>query len=217
MDDLFKRCLADGLDYQKQTVRGTLPAGLLEEIRSQVIPPIPWDVQLAYWFEQNSPQPEKKRTCARASRRQSSSPDIPRPRWYYPLQDAKTFGVILDTSGSMDRGLLAKALGAIISYSKMREVQEVRLVYCDAYPYDKGYVSPESLMDTVEVKGRGGTVLQPGIDLLLKSPDFPKIAPILIITDGYTDNFSCPREHAILLPANHNLPFIPKGKLFYIK
>ena len=33
----------------------------------------------------------------------------------------------------------------------------------------------------------GGTVLQPGVDLLEAAEDFPKDGPILIITDGYVE------------------------------
>ena len=46
-------------------------------------------------------------------------------------------------------------------------------------------LAPEDIAGRVEVRGRGGTILQPGGDLLLKAKDFPKDAHILIITDGY--------------------------------
>lgn len=42
----------------------------------------------------------------------------------------RTFGVLLDTSGSMDRALLAAALGTIASYSAARDVTRVRVVFC---------------------------------------------------------------------------------------
>lgn len=42
--------------------RGTLPAGLIEEIRSLAQPPIPWDVRLAYWFDERFPPPERRRS-----------------------------------------------------------------------------------------------------------------------------------------------------------
>jgi len=41
----------------------------------------------------------------------------------------------------MDRKLLAQALGAIASYSLSREVPAVRVIFCDALPYDQGYLS----------------------------------------------------------------------------
>ncbi len=93
--------------------RGLLPAGLVEEIEALAQPPIPWDVELAQWFDHHFPPRERPRSYARPSRRQMATPEIPRPR-YVAVDDGsiRTFAVLLDTSGSMDRKLLAKALGA---------------------------------------------------------------------------------------------------------
>ena len=74
------------------------------------------------------------------------------------------------------------------------------------------------LFRSVKVKGRGGTILQPGIDLLEESEDFPKEAPVLIITDGYCDKVVLHgREHAFLVPHGASLPFVPKGKVFRMR
>jgi predicted metal-dependent peptidase len=97
------------------------------------------------------------------------------------------------------------------------EVPMVRVVFCDAAPYDEGYIPPESIADCVNVKGRGGTVLQPAIDLLDKSKDFPKDCPILVITDGRCDRLVIRRPHAFLLPRSGRLPFIPLGPVFRIR
>lgn len=92
----------------------------------------------------------------------------------------------------------------------------VRVVFCDADAYDAGYLSPEDVAGRVEVKGRGGTRLQPGIDLLESAKDFPKDGPILIITDGECEeNLAIHRKHAYLLPQGKSLPFRAKGKVFY--
>jgi predicted metal-dependent peptidase len=146
-----------------------------------------------------------------------ATPEIPRPR-YVPFDDGsiRTFAVLLDTSGSMDRKLLAKALGAFASYSVAREVDRVRLVFCDAAVYDQGYVPPEDIAGRVRVKGRGGTVLQPGLDLLDKSRDFPQKGPVLIITDGFCDVLRVRRDHAFLVPAGNGLPFVPGGPVFWV-
>jgi predicted metal-dependent peptidase len=124
--------------------------------------------------------------------------------------------VVLDTSGSMGRNLLAKALGSIASYAVSRDVPVVRVVFCDAAAYDQGYMPPEAVADRVQVRGRGGTVLQPGIDLLEKAEDFPKEGPVLVITDGYCDVLEIKRDHAFLVPEGHGLPFVPRGKVFRI-
>ncbi len=217
LDDFYRRALAQGLTYHDEQCRGLLLAGLLEEIRALDRPPIPWDVELARWFDDHFAPVERIRTYARLSRRQSATPDIPRPRTVAAPEDAtRTFAVVLDTSGSTDRALLAKCLGTIASYALARDVRAVRLVFCDAAAYDQGYVAPEEIAERVTVRGRGGTVLQPGIDLVQKAPDFPPGGPILIITDGECDRVVVRNEHAYLLPRGSNLPFVPKGKVFYV-
>jgi len=220
LDDFYRRCLAQGLEYhQGQEGRGFLPAGLVEEIRAMSQPPVPWDVELARWFDDYFSPLETRRSYARPSRRQSATPDIPRPR-YVPVEgaeDGRTFGVILDTSGSMDRDLLARALGAISSYSLSRDVALVRVVFCDAATYDQGYMPPEALAERVRVKGRGGTILQPAIELLERADDFPKDGPLLLITDGFCDRLTIRREHAFLLPEGRHLPFVPKGRVFWLR
>jgi predicted metal-dependent peptidase len=216
LDDAVRRALYQGLEYHEQQSRGYLPADLVEEIRAMNQPPIPWDVELAEWFQGHFSPLEKRRSYARLSRRQSSTPDIPRPSWYTPSEALakRTFGVIIDTSGSMERLLLAKALGAIASYSQANDVAAARVIFCDARVYDEGYMSPEDIAGQVKVRGRGGTVLQPAIDHLQKVDDFPKDGPILIITDGYCDRLAIYREHAFLIPKSAKLPFPPRGQVF---
>lgn len=219
LDDFYRRSLSQGLEYHQEQGRGLLPAGLIEEIRALSQPPIPWDVELAQWFDDHFPPLEKIRTYARASRRQSSTPDIPRPLWVPPpaSEMARTYGVLLDTSGSMDRTLLAKALGTIASYSIARDAPAVRVVFCDAATYDQGYMPPEEIAQKVKVRGRGGTILQPGVDLLEQAQDFPKDGPLLIITDGLCDRLHIRRDHAFLVPTGRSLPFVAKGPVFRLK
>ena len=49
---------------------------------------------------------------------------------------SRTFGVVLDTSGSMSRDLLAKALGSIASYAIAREVVAMRDTWADIEALD---------------------------------------------------------------------------------
>jgi len=217
LDEFYRSALARGYELHSEQDRGLLPAGLVEEIRALATPPIPWDVALAQWFDERFPPLVKHRTYARLSRRQSSTPDIPRAHWIVEELDRRTFGVVLDTSGSMDRYVLGKALGAIASYGAARDVTSVRLVFCDAHAYDEGYVPIEEIATRVRVKGRGGTVLQPGIDLLQSARDFPEDGPILVITDGACDVFTIRRDHAVLMPAEGRLPFTPRGPIFRIR
>lgn len=218
LDEHYRNSLREGLDFQKMRGRGYLPAGLVEEIRALSMPPIPWEVELARWFDIQFPQMERHRSYARPSRRQAETPDIPRPRYIIRETDmeSRTFGVVVDTSGSMSVREIGQALGAIASYAVSKDVPFVRLVFCDAEATDAGYLSPEDIAGRVKVTGRGGTMLQPGVDALINAKDFPKTGPILIITDGVIESdLKVKREHAFLLPKGCRLPFKTKGKVFH--
>ncbi|WP_369250282.1 hypothetical protein [Streptomyces sp. R41] len=219
LDEFYRRGLGQGLDLHQQQERGYLPGGLVEEIRALSHPPLPWDAQLARWFDEFVPRPEPVRTYARPARRQAATPDIPRAGRYFPPEEIArcTFGVVLDTSGSMDRVLLGKALGAIASYAEARDVPAARVVFCDAAPHDAGYLPVTEIAGRVRVHGRGGTVLQPGIDLLNRADDFPPGAPVLVITDGYCDVLRVRREHAYLIPQDGRLPFTARGPVFRVR
>jgi predicted metal-dependent peptidase len=219
LDALLRRALLNGLDLHTSQGRGLLPAALVEEIRALAHPPIGWDAALARWFDEHFPARIRARSYARPSRRSAATPDIPRPGFRHTddRQERRTFGVVLDTSLSMDHGTLGRALGAIASYAAAHDVPAARVVFCDAHPYDAGYLQPEEIAGRVRVKGRGGTVLQPAVDLLERAGDFPADGPILVITDGWCDHLRIRREHAYLLPAAYTLPFVPKGPVFRIE
>ena len=216
-EEFCRRALLQGLDYHQSSGRGVLPGGLVEAIRTLNQPPIPWQARLAEWIQERCPLPERHRSYARPSRRQSSTPETPRPRFIEPEDErgTRTFGVIVDTSGSMQREELGKALGAVVAYSQAQNVRQVRLVYCDAQPYDEGFVTIDSLASRVQVRGRGGTVLQPAVNLLQNRQDFPKDSPILIITDGLCESdLQVSRDHAFLVSPGMRLPFPTRKPVF---
>lgn len=220
LDDFCRSALQQGLEYHIGTGRGLIPAGLVEEIRALSMPPIPWDVALAKWFDVYFAPLEKHRSYARPSRRQSCTPDIPRPSYVTAdiSVDSRTFGVVIDTSGSMDATAIGKALGAIASYSVAHDVPFARVVFCDANACDAGYLSPEDIAGRVKVQGRGGTVLQPGVNALERAADFPQNGPILIITNGQIEeHLDISHEHAYLLPKGCHLPFKARGEVFYFE
>lgn len=218
LDEFCRSALSQGLEYHKSKKRGFIPAGLVEEIRALSMPPIPWDVKLAKWFDGIFSPVERHHTYARPSRRQGTTPDIPRPRYVKGdlYEEGRTFGVVIDTSGSMSAKTIGMAIGSIASYAASKEVPMARIVFCDARAYDAGYLAPEDIAGRVEVRGRGGTKLQPGIDLLESAKDFPKDGPILVITDGEIEcNLAIHRKHAFLIPKGGHLPFKAKGEVFY--
>lgn len=132
--DLQAKIEEEGLEYHFAHRRGFIPAGLVEEIRALCMPVIPWDVELARWLDCFILPIEKHRSYARPSRRQGSTPDIPRPRYTNQNvnEDSRTFGVIIDTFGSMSAKMIGMALGSIASYAAAKEVPMVRVVFCDA-------------------------------------------------------------------------------------
>ncbi|MDX6262544.1 MAG: hypothetical protein QOH84_4232 [Kribbellaceae bacterium] len=97
-----------------------------------------------------------------------------------------------------------------------RDVPAARVIFCDAAAYDAGYVLVDDIAGRVKVRGRGGTVLQPGVDLLERGR-LPGGGPILIITDGQYDVVRVRREHAWLVPAGATPPFIPRGPVFRVQ
>ncbi|MCR6482110.1 hypothetical protein M8542_04755 [Amycolatopsis sp. OK19-0408] len=218
LDEFYRRALTQGLEYHHAKARGLLPLGLEQEIRALDHPPLPWDAQLARWFDEHVRVELPVRSYVRASRRQPATPDIPRPGRVRPerLDRRVTFGVVLDTSGSMSAELLGKALGAIASYALARDVPAARVVFCDAVAYDAGYLAVEDIAGRVKVRGRGGTILQPGVDLLQRADDFPADGPILIITDAQCDHVRPRREHAYLVPRGARLPFVARGPVFRV-
>ena len=91
----------------------------------------------------------------------------------------------------------------------------MRLVFCDAHSYDEGFVTIESLAARVSVRGRGGTVLQPAVDLLQTRRDFPRDAPILMITHGLCEHtLQVARDHAFLLTSSGRVPFVTRKPVF---
>ncbi len=107
------------------------PASLVEEIRALTMPVIPWDVELARWFDAKFPPLEKYRTYARPSRHQVAAPDIPRPSYSLLEQNLenRTFCVVVVISGSMSTKQLGIALGSIASYAEAKEVSFVLLIF----------------------------------------------------------------------------------------
>ena len=219
-EDACAKALLRGFFIHQNIGRGNLPASLEEEIRVLNQPAIPWQVDLARWIAERFPLEESRRTYARPSRRQSSTPDIPRPRYVRPEEEknTRTFGVIMDTSGSMDKQLLGKCVGAIVSYATAQEVKSVRLVFCDAQTYDEGYVDIDKLINKIKVKGRGGTVLQQAVNYLENINDFPKEAPILILSDGFFEpDLKVTRDHAFLVPNKTIVRKQVNGEVFEFK
>jgi predicted metal-dependent peptidase len=88
--------------------------------------------------------------------------------------------VLLDTSGSMG-GMFEKVLEYVFQ-------NDIEINMCQVDTEVHGMVSIKTMkeMQEMNITGLGGTMLQPGIDLIADSPDYNKYNTV-ILTDGWCD------------------------------
>ena len=207
---LLLDALLRGYQIHTESGKGALPYTLIDELRALEHPPLAWDVQLAQWFDKHIPPVERVRTYGRASRRQSATPNIARPKYVWPdtehMQRA-TFGLIVDSSGALAPEILAEAIGAIGVYALSRNIQQVRIVTSGAGLCDLGMVAADIISHEIASSPRSTPKLQPAIELLDSARDFPTEAPVLILAGMPCDRIGTRREHAFLVRKGNRLPF----------
>ena len=113
--------------------------------------------------------------------------------------------------------LISQAFGAIVSFCIAQDVGYLRVVDCDAAVFDRGIVRPQDLLGNQRICGRGGTVLQSAIDFLDAAQDFPKEAPLLIVTDGAIDDIRCTRTYALLTPKGARMTHGVQGTVIELR
>ena len=145
------------------------------------MPAIPGDAALAKWFDVQFPPLEKHRTWRGRADGRGATPDIPRPGYAYYEQDleSRTFGVVVDTSGSMSAKQIGMALGSIASYAagERCSVRENHFLRCQSDGC--GISGTGRYCRPGKSHGTRRTILQPGVDCLEQANDFPKDGPIL--------------------------------------
>ena len=124
-------------------------------------------------------------------------------------KDAIVFDVILDTSGSM-LGDIEKVLGTIL-----RDGIMCNIVQIDTKVQSDTVISSPRELKLIELKGFGGTILQPAIDYIGEKKQQPR--PLVIMTDGYTDHLDVSkiRDKVVVLTTGVNPP-ISGGNVRYI-
>src|SRR5579862_1137794 len=210
IDRLLLDALLRGYQVHTESGKGTLPPALLDELRALEHPPLPWDVLLGRWFDEHIPPIERVRTYGRPSRRQSSTPDIARPRYVWPDDETLlkgSFGLIVDASGALDKPYAALALGAISTYALSRNIPSVRVVLSGAELIDNGPISSDDLPERFRISVRSSTIIQPAVELLENARDFPHDAPILLLTAVPCDKIKTTRTHAYLIPEDGRLTY----------
>lgn len=209
-DRLLLDALLRGYQLHTEAGRGTLPHTLLDELRALEHPPLPWDVQLARWFDENVPPLERVRTYGRPSRRQSSTPNIARPRYVWPDDETasrSSFGLVVDTSGSLAPKFISVALSAISMYALSRNIRFIRLVYSGGELHDAGLVTAEELNKPIMVTERSTPLIQAGLDVMHADRNFEQDAPVLLLTGMPVDRIKTLRNHAFLVKEGARLPY----------
>lgn len=219
VDRLLLDALLRGYQVHTESGKGTLPHALLDELRALENPPLPWDVQLGRWFDEHIPPIERVRTYGRPSRRQSSTPDIARPRYVWPDDETMvkgSFGLVIDASGALDRTYAALALGAIATYALSRNIPSVRLVLSGAELLDEGQIACDDLVQRFQISARSSTTIQPAVEALENARDFAHDAPVLLLTAVPCDKIKTTRTHAYLVPENGRLTYHSDAPLIEI-
>jgi predicted metal-dependent peptidase len=164
------------------TGRGTLPGELLRWVSATLDPVVPWQQVLGVAVRQAAASINgvTDYTYGRPSRRQAAVPRVILPATRRPLPEV---AVVVDTSGSVDDGLLAQALGEVDGALRALGVggSAITVLACDAAVHAVTRV--RSARD-VRLIGAGGTDMRVGMataDALRPRPDV-----VIVLTDGYT-------------------------------
>jgi predicted metal-dependent peptidase len=115
-------------------------------------------------------------------------------------KDAIVFDVILDTSGSMTSDI-PKVLGTIL-----RDGIMCNIIQIDTQVQSDTIIQSTKDLKSINLKGFGGTVLQPAIDYIGEKKQ--QARPLVIMTDGYTDRLDVSkiRDKVVVLTTGVNPP-----------
>lgn len=167
-------------DHMKQM--GTAPGEWSRWVEEILDPKVPWQQVLQSsvrravgWASGNTHQ-----TYRRLSRRQAASPRTVLPGTHRAVP---AVAIVLDTSGSVDDGLLAQALGEVDGVLRAlgTAVAGVDVLTCDAAVQTAGKVTSAR---RVQLGGGGGTDMRIGIASALALRPRPEI--VVVLTDGWT-------------------------------
>jgi predicted metal-dependent peptidase len=149
---------------------GSVPAWIDDLVRATIEPPPDWAAELQRSVAMLA---RHGRSFLRPSRRMSALagesgewPDVvamPGRR----VVPAGRLVAVIDTSASIDSGVLARFFGAVASVATAEGFDEVRVVQADAeVTRDEVLSAAELLFKEVEITGRGGTDFEPALRML---------------------------------------------------
>lgn len=172
------------IDYQGHVARrGTDPGGDLRWIKESLDPKVPWETLLTGavrravgWAAGRGDY-----TYSRPSRRASTNRSIVLPGQHRPVP---RISIVVDTSGSVDDKLLARALGEVDGALAALGVSGAETT---VYSVDAAVHTVQKVRRARDAKlvGAGGTDLRVGIQAV--SDERPRPDVIIVFTDSYTD------------------------------
>jgi predicted metal-dependent peptidase len=179
--DALRRRVA--IEFQEhQTQHGVAPGEWSRWVRQILEPVVPWQQVLAAAVRRGLgwTRGHTDYTYSRISRRQAGAGPIVLPALRRPVPEV---AVVVDTSGSVDDGLLSQALGEVDGILAAQAVPEgsVTVLSVDAAVH---HVERVRTAHDVRLGGGGGTNMGVGIDAALALNPKPSI--IIVLTDGWT-------------------------------
>jgi len=171
-----------GRDWQSrvysasQMSKGDMPAGVAREIFKLEHSELPWNSII------------KQRFRKLAIKRSWKKPSMRYLPWYFPGR-AKNAGIkvmaVIDTSGSMSKEQITKALSELYSLMRTFQFLELFVADCDAQMYSPKKVRIDELAKLL-LSGGGGTDFRPAFDYVKKEMH-DDIDCLLFFTDLYGD------------------------------
>ena len=179
--DAIRRRVA--IEFQEhQTQHGRRPGEWSRWVQRILEPVVPWQQVLAAavrrgvgWTHGHTDY-----TYTRISRRQSGAGRIVLPALRRPVPEV---AVVVDTSGSVDDGLLSQALGEVDGILSSQAVPDgsITVLAVDSAVH---HVERVRTARDARLGGGGGTNMGVGIDAALALKPRPSV--IIVLTDGYT-------------------------------
>ena len=184
-DEEWKRRLTDAVALAESrggNGKGSVPAGMMAELKNLHEPKLPWTVFLRQFVERCSGYGET--TWRRPSRRGLAINE------YLPSTDDHHCKVVfhVDTSGSMPDEDLEGAASELKYLLGTIPGIEVKFIACDCdiqFTCDLTGENADEVFHKIEMRGRGGTSHSPVVDYVNEMFDPPRL--LVTITDGCSD------------------------------
>lgn len=117
-------------------------------------------------------------------------------------KNATMVNCILDTSASM-----SDVIESVISYISSKSII-INLITCDTEVREVITIKNNNQLKNIRLKGFGGTILQPSIDVIVK--EYPD-SNTLLITDGYCDNLDMTKLRGKVIILTTGIDVVYKG------